>query len=112
MSEAAKPDPSAEQVTAPGATLAQDETKKVTTDVTDAPKSTEDKPASSATETVTSAASATATAVKDNVFSMFGGGPKKEKKEDEADDTNEPSGATKKPATDVSSVALWFPLSY
>lgn len=106
MSEAAKPDPSAEQATAPGATLAQDETKKVTTGVTDASKSTEDKPASSATESVANAASATATAVKDNMFSMFGGGPKREKKEDEEDDVNEPSGATKKPAADVSLVAL------
>jgi Ran-binding protein 1 len=97
MSEAVKPDPSAE-------VTAQEETKKVT------PESTEDKPASSATETVTSAASATATAVKDNMFSMFGGGPKKEKKEDEANDPDEPSGATKKPA-DVSAAVLLVTLT-
>lgn len=99
MSEAAKPDPSAEQVAAPGATLAKDETEKVTTGVTDASKTSEEKPASSVTETVTNAASNATAAVKDNVFSMFGGGPKKEKKE-EADDADEPSGATKKATGD------------
>lgn len=43
------------------------------------------------------AASATAAAagVKDNVFSMFGGGAKKEKKEEPADDPSEPSGSSK-----------------
>ncbi|KAJ4305615.1 Ran GTPase binding protein Sbp1 [Kalmusia sp. IMI 367209] len=86
----AKPDPAAEQVAAPAATLQQDQTAKVTTDITDS-KPAEDKPATSTvTETVTNAA---ATA-KDNVFSMFGGGPKKEKKE-EANDEDEPSGASK-----------------
>lgn len=99
MADAAKPDPAAEQTAAPGAKLAEDETKKVTTDVTDASKS-EDKPASSVADTVSNAASTATAAVKDNVFSMFGGGPKKEKKE-EADDVDEPSGATKK-AGDVS----------
>jgi Ran-binding protein 1 len=94
MADAAKPDPAAEQVAAPGATLQKDETAKVTTDVTDS-KPAEDKPASSVTETVSNAASTATSAVKDNVFSMFGGGPKKEKKED-ADDADEPSGATKK----------------
>ena len=37
--------------------------------------------------------------MKDNVFSMFGGGPAKIKK-DEEDDANEPSGASK-PKGDV-----------
>jgi len=96
MSEAAKPDPSAEQATAPGATQVKDETEKVTTGVTEAPKASEEK---SATEKVAEAASSATTTVKDNVFSMFGGGPKKEKKE-EVDDANEPSGATKKEADD------------
>ncbi|PSN65842.1 hypothetical protein BS50DRAFT_574346 [Corynespora cassiicola Philippines] len=91
MSEAAKPDPAADQAAAPGATLQKDETAKVTTDVTDAPK-TEEKP--TATESAANAATSAATTVKDNVFSMFGGGPKKEKKE-EQDDVDEPSGATK-----------------
>lgn len=53
------------------------------------------------TETVTEKATAAGAAVKDNVFSMFGGGPKKEKKEEE--DVDEPSGSSKaKPADDVS----------
>ncbi|KAF2251206.1 hypothetical protein BU26DRAFT_517916 [Trematosphaeria pertusa] len=99
MSDTAKPDPSAEQTAAPGATLSKDETAKVTSDVTDAPKPAEEKPAASAAETVTNAASTAASAVKDNVFSMFGGGPKKEKKE-EADDVDEPSGASKPKAAD------------
>jgi Ran-binding protein 1 len=98
MSEAAKPDPSAEQAAAPGATQVKEETEKVTTGVTDAPKASE-KPAT-ATEKIADAASSATTTVKDNVFSMFGGGPKKEKKE-EVDDADEPSGATKKEA-DVS----------
>lgn len=99
MSDTARPDPSAEQAAAPGATLVKDETEKVTTGVTEESKPTEEKPASTVTETVSNAASTATSAVKDNVFSMFGGGPKKEKKE-EADDVNEPSGATKKPAAD------------
>ncbi|KAF2431300.1 hypothetical protein EJ08DRAFT_670134 [Tothia fuscella] len=52
-------------------------------------KSTESKP-----ETLTEKAGAATSAMKDNVFSMFGGGPKKEKKE-EVDDVNEPSGSSK-----------------
>jgi Ran-binding protein 1 len=93
MADAAKPDPAAEQIAAPGATLQKDETAKVTTDITD-PKPAEDKPAATVTEKATEAATTAASAVKDNVFSMFGGGPKKEKKE-EADDLDEPSGASK-----------------
>ncbi|KAF2000961.1 hypothetical protein P154DRAFT_575664 [Amniculicola lignicola CBS 123094] len=90
MADAVKPDPSAEQAAAPGPTLVKDETAKVTTDVTD-PKPAEDKPAApTVTGTVTSAAET----VKDNVFSMFGGGPKKEKKVEE-DEVTEPSGSSK-----------------
>lgn len=90
----AKPDPAAEQAVNPSATLVKDETAKVTTDITES-KPAEDKPAASnVTETVANAASTATTAVKDNVFSMFGGGPKKEKKE-EVDDADEPSGASK-----------------
>lgn len=100
----AKPDPAAEQVAAPAATLQQDQTAKVTTDITDSKpaedKPAEDKPATSTvTETVTNAAATATTAVKDNVFSMFGGGPKKEKKE-EANDEDEPSGASKPKGAD------------
>ncbi|KAF2028626.1 ran-specific GTPase-activating protein 1 [Setomelanomma holmii] len=100
MSEAAKPDPAADQVANPGATLVKDETEKVTTGIaankpetTDKAEVKDDKPI---TEKATEAASSAAAAVKDNVFSMFGGGPAKVKKE-EADDADEPSGATKKP---------------
>lgn len=97
MSDVAKPDPAAEQVANPGATLVKDETAKVTTDkAADKEEkpgvtSNDDKPV---TEKATEAATSAAAAVKDNVFSMFGGGPKKEKKE-EADDANEPSGSSK-----------------
>ncbi|KAI9733352.1 MAG: Ran GTPase-binding protein yrb1 [Cirrosporium novae-zelandiae] len=44
--------------------------------------------------TAASTATSTATGVKDSVFSMFGGGAKKEKKE-QAEVTNEPSGSSK-----------------
>ncbi|KAF2740182.1 Ran-specific GTPase-activating protein 1 [Polyplosphaeria fusca] len=96
MADSAKPDPAATQSAAPGATLAKDETEKVTTSATES-KPSEDKP--SVTENVSNAASAAAASVKDNVFSMFGGGPAKEKKKDDDDDVDEPSGATKKAAT-------------
>lgn len=93
MSDVAKPDPAADQVANPGATLVKDETAKVTTDIAaNKPESKDDKPI---TEKATEAASSAAAAVKDNVFSMFGGGPAKVKKE-EVDDADEPSGATKK----------------
>ena len=88
----AKPDPAADQAAAPSATLQQDETAKVTTDVTGS-KPAEGTTGSSVTDTVASAASTATAAVKDNVFSMFGGGPKKERKETE--DVDEPSGASK-----------------
>ena len=97
MSDVAKPDPAAEQVANPGATLVQDETAKVTTDkladkeAKPAAASSDDKPI---TEKATEAATSAAAAVKDNVFSMFGGGPAKAKRE-EADDADEPSGASK-----------------
>jgi Ran-binding protein 1 len=50
------------------------------------------------TPTVAEKASAATSAVKDNVFSMFGGGPKKEKKKEE-EDVDEPSGSSKAMAT-------------
>jgi Ran-binding protein 1 len=75
--------------------LVKDETEKVTSAVTDDKgkedqnKSTEDKAGSSI-----AGVAATAASVKDNVFSMFGGGPAKQKKEVE-DDPEEPSGSSK-----------------
>ncbi|KAI4132666.1 MAG: hypothetical protein LQ338_000606 [Usnochroma carphineum] len=60
--------------------------------------SEEEKPKTTYTEMAQSAAtSATSAAagVKDNVFSMFGGGAKREKKEETADDPSEPSGSSK-----------------
>lgn len=98
MSEAAKPDPAAEQVANPAATLVQDETAKVTTDKL-ADKEAKPAAASSDDKPITEKATEAAAAVKDNVFSMFGGGPAKVKK-DEEDDANEPSGASK-PKGDV-----------
>jgi Ran-binding protein 1 len=65
------------------------------------------------TEQATEAAAATASAVKDNVFSMFGGGPKKEKAEEKDEGADEPSGSSKaavaKPADDVRcpSLLVW-----
>lgn len=53
--------------------------------------STETKPEDS--KTVTEKASETASAMKENVFSMFGGGPKKETKADDED--NDRSGSAK-----------------
>jgi Ran-binding protein 1 len=93
MSDVAKPDPAAEQVANPGATLVQDETAKVTTDKL-ADKEAKPAAASSDDKPITEKATEAAAAVKDNVFSMFGGGPKKEKKE-EADDVNDRSGSSK-----------------
>lgn len=107
MSDVAKPDPAADQVANPAATLVKDETAKVTTDIaankpdtTTSETKSDDKPL---TEKATEAASSAAAAVKDNVFSMFGGGPAKVKKE-EVDDADEPSGATKKPEATVCAV--------
>lgn len=67
--------------------LDKDATEKVTTEVTEQTQST--------TEAVKEKADSAASAVKDNVFSMFGGGPKREKKEGPEDDGTEPSGSSK-----------------
>lgn len=95
MSEAAKPDPAADQATNPAATLVKDETAKVTTDK--AADKAEAKSESTESKPVTEKATEAAAAVKDNVFSMFGGGPAKAKKEEE-DDADEPSGSSKNKA--------------
>lgn len=60
--------------------------------VLDKGKSTYTEMAASAASSATSAA----VGMKDNVFSMFGGGAKKEKKEDPKDDPEEASGSSKK----------------
>ena len=102
MSDVAKPDPAADQTANPGATLVKDETAKVTTDkAADQPEtSTSTSGNKPITEKATEAATSVAAAVKDNVFSMFGGGPAKVKKE-EVDDADEPSGASKPKAAEV-----------
>jgi Ran-binding protein 1 len=46
-------------------------------------------------KTVTEKASETASAVAGNVFGMFGGGPKKETKKEDADEENDRSGSAK-----------------
>jgi hypothetical protein len=58
----------------------------------DAPKTEETK---TVTEQATETAAAAASAVKDNVFSMFGGGPKKEKADEQDDAANDRSGSSK-----------------
>lgn len=63
-----------------------EEDKKV--DVTTENKPEEDK-------TVTEKATDAASAVKDNVFGMFGGGPKKEAKKEDPDEENDRSGSAK-----------------
>lgn len=95
-----KPDPAPEQPAAPGPQLAEDETNSVTTATTEASKPSEEKPVPSISEMASNAASSATAAVKDNVFSMFGGGPKKEKKEEA--EVDEPSGSSKAKAADVS----------
>ncbi|CAD0081983.1 unnamed protein product, partial [Aureobasidium vineae] len=60
--------------------------------VADAPKTDETK---TVTEQATETAAAAASAVKDNVFSMFGGGPKKEKADEKDEGADEPSGSSK-----------------
>ena len=92
-----KPELAPEQPAAPGPQLAEDETEKATT----ASKPSEEKSAPSISEMASNAASSATTAVKDNVFAMFGGGPKKERKE-ETEEVDEPSGSSKAKAADVS----------
>lgn len=61
---------------------------------TEEPKTVTEQATDAATATASAAAS-TASAVKDNVFSMFGGGPKKEKAEEKDEGADEPSGSSK-----------------
>jgi Ran-binding protein 1 len=89
------PPEQAESVTEPK--LDKEPTEKATTDEAEGNKST--------TETVTDKASSAASAVKDNVFSMFGGGPKREKRE-EPEDVDEPSGSSKAKKEEAEAVCL------
>ncbi|KAL9076863.1 MAG: hypothetical protein Q9157_003530 [Trypethelium eluteriae] len=91
-----KLDPAAQAASAAEPKLAKEETQKVTTGVTEDQKEGGEKTVEGNTgDTVTEKASNAASAVKENVFSMFGGGPKKERKEEE-NDVDEPSGSSKK----------------
>ena len=67
--------------------LDEDATEKVPAGVTDQVKS--------AADGASEATGAASSAVKDNVFAMFGGGPRKEKKETQDDEADEPSGSSK-----------------
>lgn len=89
--------PAAEQVASSEPKLSKDETEKVTTGVTDSQKD-----GGAEGEGVAAKAAAAGASVKDNVFSMFGGGPKKEKKEEVDEGKDEPSGSSKKKTADVS----------
>ncbi|MCJ1284016.1 hypothetical protein MMC26_003347 [Xylographa opegraphella] len=93
-----KLDPSAEQVASSEPKLAQQETELVTNPKGDEySESATNHPATYTGMASNAAATAASTAanMKDNVFSMFGGGAKKEKKEQAEEDTNEPSGSSK-----------------
>lgn len=68
-----------------------EEDKKV--DVAPTTITSETKPAED--KTVTEKATDAASAVKDNVFGMFGGGPKKETKKEDPDEENDRSGSAK-----------------
>ncbi|KAK4984152.1 Ran GTPase binding protein Sbp1 [Elasticomyces elasticus] len=94
-----KLDPAAEAASATKPKLAQDETRKLTTDVTEGGVKSESEAGSKPATSTADMASNAGSMVKENVFSMFGGGPKKEKRE-EKDDGDEPSGSSKKKATD------------
>ena len=95
----AQPTPSADQTASSEPRLAQHETNLATNPIGDG-SSAADKPSASYTEmasnaasTAANTASTTAANMKDNVFSMFGGGAKKERKEDT--EVDEPSGSSK-----------------
>ena len=63
--------------------------------------------ATHAASTAASSATAVAAGVKDNVFSMFGGGAKKEKKDDGRDEVDEPSGSSKAKKDAEGEVRWW-----
>lgn len=97
-------DPAAQHQASTEPRLAQQETELAThpKDVqsgsaaeTTTEPTTESTTGDSKLATLTESASNAAAAMKDNVFSMFGGGAKKEKKPEPEDDVNEPSGSSK-----------------
>ena len=98
-----KLDPSAEHAASSEPKLAKQETELATHPKGDesleaskpAKPTTYTEMATSAAATATANATATAANLKDNVFSMFGGGTKKEKKEESEEAVNEPSGSSK-----------------
>lgn len=69
----------------PAPKLVQEETKKLTEDATKADDGAQP----------TSTVAAATETVKNEVFAMFGGGPKKEKKAEADDEADEPSGSSK-----------------
>lgn len=84
-----KPDPT---------TVVPDTKAEETTATGEGEKSTTEAAAETVTETAQEAvdtAKDAAVKTSDSVFSMFGGGPKKEKKEEAAEPTDEPSGSSK-----------------
>lgn len=95
-----KPEPVGEQVTTSKSepTVAREEKdlgpQPQDTHGESAPEKTKSTYSEMATTAATSATSA-AVGVKDNVFSMFGGGAKKEKKVEPEDDVHEASGSSK-----------------
>ena len=91
--------PEDEQVASSEPKLAQQETELVTHPKGDNNESVSDskQPDTSTGLAKSAATSATtaATGMKDGIFSMFGGGAKKEKRVEPEDDVNEPSGSSK-----------------
>ncbi|MCJ1290738.1 hypothetical protein MMC34_002280 [Xylographa carneopallida] len=93
-----KADPSNEQVASSEPRVAQQETELVTNPKGDESSESATNPPATYTGMASNAAATavtTAANMKDNVFSMFGGGAKKEKKEQAEEDSNEPSGSSK-----------------
>ena len=98
-----KPDHSSAQAASSEPKLATQETELATNPKGDESleASKPDKPttytemATNVAASATANATATAANLKDNVFSMFGGGTKKEKKEESEEAVNEPSGSSK-----------------
>lgn len=94
----AKLDPAEETVASSEPRLAQPETELATNPKGNESLESADKQPATYTDMASNAAASATTAavsMKDNVFSMFGGGAKKEKKAEAEDDTNEPSGSSK-----------------
>ena len=91
--------PADEQVASTEPKLAKQETEPVTNPQAAQTESTsEGKKTSSYTDMASDATASATTAaagMKDSVFSMFGGGAKKEKRVEPEDDANEPSGSSK-----------------